>query len=611
MTKELNLVEILSGKNNDLFRKSTNSTNEGYIFDAPIEAAKEIVSELAKKTTRSHHVMLLAKMQSGKTSVCNAVINIINSTKLNIFMGIDKFMFISGMNDCGLKEQTYTRLKQQVIGANIDNIYIGKRSNKNVKKNKFFVMKNSDLLGYEGDINNTLIFIDESHYGSNERNVLTKFLNKHGINWKNPIDLIKRNIFIVSVSATPFDEIVSDTAECKKMVELKTDDSYVGVAEYLENDLVHDANKDDIKDGTIFDYIADAKERMEKNGVCGAIIIRTRNFELITENSSIVKDFDILELKSSNTSIDYDSLNKELASMIEANNYNKRIKGSKLSSMMNLRPMKVKPLLVLIKGAFRAGITIPANFKDYIYMIYDYSLKADTTAQALLGRMCGYRSENNEFKNTYFYLNKKFADMYSEWENDFQDREKIPFNQAKWVWVDENYKGETEIGSKSSGNIAIDLTDEEIKTLYSCLYHKRNKLAIMEKLFPRIIQSKGIDLSYDYMLETQMNGKNNYAVSSHHRRFESFTSDLLVFPFRPERIKKFCEDTNRDYLTKEDLGKKCVSLVLDTEIYKDANNKLEIKGNKRLLVYCAEVAQKALMANRDSMYKSHKDTSLV
>ena len=165
---------------NDKFRKTFNKRH-GYLFDSQINTAKNIVESLSRKVTRRNHVILAAKMQSGKTGVCNAVVNIITQTELYRYLGIDKYMFITGMNDCGLKSQTLKRVEEQVIGANKDNIYSGLRSKKNLSPNHFFVMKNSDLLKYEGDINNSLIFIDEAHYGSGDKNILSKFLYKQNI----------------------------------------------------------------------------------------------------------------------------------------------------------------------------------------------------------------------------------------------------------------------------------------------------------------------------------------------------------------------------------------------------------------------------------------------
>lgn len=610
---EVNIEKVLSLKN-DKFRKTVNVNGKDYIYDNSINTAKRIVKELSSTDSRTNHVMLVAKMQSGKTSVCNSVVNIITKTKLQVSMGIDKFMFISGMNDCGLKDQTYLRLIQQVIDANVDNVYIGKRSKKNLGHNKFYVMKNSDLMNYVGDLDNTLIFIDESHYGSNEKNILTKFLNKHKIDWKNTKSLIKRHIFIVSVSATPFDELVSDTIQCKRMVELKTDSNYVGVSEYINNDLIFDANKDDVEEeGKIFEYIQDAKERMDNtnNGV-GVIFIRTRKFNIVMDNEYVRKHFDVYPMYSGESAIEYEKMNNAVDSMIKKNEFNANFKAFSSTFVKDMDKLSVRPMIVLIKGAYRAGVTIPEHMKDYVYMVYDYSLKSDTTAQALLGRMCGYRHDTDKISNTYFYINKKYADMYSVWENDFTNRKAIPCDKMKYVWADESECSDfqdKELRSRCCGNIAISLTDKEIEKIYNVGKVKKNRMEFMKQYLPTLLRQKCIDLKYDYIGETHISGKNNYALSSQEKRFNNFSSDAAVFSFRPQNLKDFIQETKRTFLTNEDIGKKAVFTVLDAEIHEDGNT-FTISGNKRLLLYCVEVSERIRIPNRDKMYKPHKDTFL-
>ena len=605
------LASILIKKNNNFFRKTTDKNSISYIYDNAINTARKVVLQLGSNVTRRNHVVLCASMQSGKTSVCNSVINIINTSKLYKSMAIKKYMFITGMNDCGLKEQTYIRLKEQVMGASDDNIYIGKRSKKNLSENKYFVLKNSDLLSYEGNIDNTLIFIDESHYGSNEKNILTKFLVKHGIDWKDTNELIKRNIYIVSISATPFDELVSDTVNCKKTIELNTDDNYVGVTEYLKNDLIFDTEKYDItEDGRIFDLIMDAHHRMLDNDEDGAIIIRTRNTETIIENQYVQTHFDVFEMTSSGTKIEYAKFNHMLNVMYENNVSYKKRKEALAKFGVEVESPTTKPLIVIIKGAFRAGITIDSRFKDMIYMVYDSSVKADTTAQALLGRMCGYRSSKDKITNTYFYINKNHANMYSQWEGDFQNKNLIPCDKCVFEWTDNGYKGDDVIfGSRSCGNFALDLNDNDILDIFTKCKSKRNRNKIVEPIIAELLKKNNYHITYDYIGEVHTSGKNNYAKSSQEKRFDSFSADSLVFQFRPEKIKKFVEETNRDYITKDDLGKKCISLVLDATINENGKE-ITIGGNKRLLVYYVEVGQKRRVFSRKNQYKAHKDTKI-
>lgn len=594
---------------NSRFRKTDNPDDKGYLFDNQIDTAKEVVANLLHNVTRRNHVILAAKMQSGKTGVCNAVINIISQSTLERKMMVNKYFIITGMNDCGLRDQTYQRLCEQVIGANVDNTYIGKRSKKNLSPNKFFVLKNSDLLGYDGELDNSVIFIDEAHYGSNKNNNLTKFLYKHGLDWRNTNDLIKRNIYIISVSATPFDEIVSDKDNCKKIVELKSSDEYVGVSEYINNGLVYNSTNEDIEEeGDIFDYIEEAHERMKSDGVSGVIIIRTRKFNVIKENSYVLNNFDIFEMYSSGKSIDYAKMNEMIERLIRKNKFNSLLSKTNNSIIKDIREIKRipnKPLLILIKGAFRAGITITEKHKDYIYMVYDNSTKADTTAQALLGRMCGFRDSNAPIEKTHFYINKAYAEMYSNWEKDFQNKEAIPCSKISYKWMPNDYKGKSEIASKCCGNIAISLSNDEIREIYNNRNSKATRVEFMASIMPKILKRHGIKLDYDYIGEAVISGRNHYTPSTRVRRFDSFTESYTPYVFRPSKIKKFLDDKKRDYLIREDLGTTAIYVVLDADIYDNG----KIGGKKRLLIYNVEVAQRIIVPNFSSLYKEHKDTS--
>lgn len=613
-------INELKSVNDNMFRKVKDKENSLYIHEEQMNAAKEIIYSLSAKTTRSHHAILVAKMQSGKTGVCNSVTNILSQTRIGIDLGIDKYFFITGMNDNGLKKQTYERVCQQVIGANVDNVYIGKSSKRNLDTNKFFVMKNSDLMKYEGDVNNSIIFIDEAHYGSNDKNILSQFLYKQGIDWKNNRDLLNRNIYVVSVSATPFDELVSDVKECKKIIELKTSKNYVGVSEYNNSNCIQSADKDDITfGGNIISYIAEAKERMDKknNGV-GFIFIRTRQTAPIITDPYVTKFFDVFQMDASTSAIQYNKLNDMMDEIYRKNELNKKMDNFKSDMVSSMSKVEVKPLIVIIKGAFRAGITIDRRFKDYIYMIYDYSVKADTTAQALLGRMCGYRSNesiSNEM-NTVFYINKNSAEMYAIWENDFTNRKAIPCDKMTYNWIgdveDVDPNAASIIASRSCGNVAINLTDNEIKEIYNNCRAKGKRTSTIKPIFDKILAKNNLTdtVKYNYIGEALISGKNNYSVSTQIRRFNSFTEDLSVFKFRPEKIDEFVNEKQRDILTDDDLGTKAVYLVLDATIESDGG-KLIIGGNKRLLVYYVVVDKKVYTPNRKGQYKAHKDTSKI
>ena len=314
-----------------------------------------------------------------------------------------------------------------------------------------------------------------------------------------------------------------------------------------------------------------------------------------------------MEMYSAGSNIEYDRLEEAIGQLVYKNHFNQTLKKAHVKGA-SVSPLKVKPMLVLIKGAFRAGITLNEAFKDYIYMVYDYSLKADTTAQALLGRMCGYRADKAHIDRTHFYINKKFADMYSDWENDFQNRSKVPCNKMTWEWLPNYYTGsDIEFGTKSCGNIEIPLSDDEINTIVNDCKNAKSRVEYMKSKLPSILSRHGVSIDYDYIGEAVLSGKNNYTIKTQQKRFEDFSEDSLVYQFRPYKIKDFMDETGRDVLTHDDLGKKAVFCVLDAEIYP---NKV-IRGNKRMLIYYVEVAQKKRVPNLRSMYKEHKDTALA
>lgn len=572
--------------NNDMFRASNNASDNGYIFDRQINVAKEIVKTFLNKNTRRNHVILNAQMQSGKTSVINATLNIVNSLHLESVMGINKYFILTGMNDVMLRNQTYERLIEQVKMANTTNSYFTKKHSKH-DSNKYYVIKNSDLMAYEGTLENSLIFIDESHYGSNDKNILSQFLYKHGINWKDENSLIQKNIYIVSVSATPFNEIISDTVNAKKCIKLDCDDSYVGVMDYVYGGFVHSGKFDDTVGG-IEDILSDAYDRMLSDNIMGACIVRTRKFDEIKENEFINYWYNVIEIYANGSKIQYQKMYDALDELIQ-NNGNQHI----------------KPILFLIKGAFRAGITLKTEFKDYIYAVYDYSNKSEATCQALLGRMCGYRSKDSVLR-THFYINDAMADMYAKWVESGYSKELTPCDKTTEEWLSsvDEFTSDTTLASKSCGNFAITMTKEEIESIYKQCKGKKVMRARMMALLPEILNSHGISIKYDYFQEAYLSGKNNYADSSQMKRFNSFSEDSLVFGFRPNKIKEF----DHECLNEGDFGKRCVTVVLDSEIDKESGK--VIGGNNRLLVYYVEVGAYKLIPNQMSMYKAHKDTDL-
>lgn len=606
-----NIENRLNEISNNEVRKNNNVNSKGYIHNNQIDAAKEIVKSFTayihpedEHDSRNNHVVLVAKMQSGKTGTCNATINILEKTKLYSYFNIDKYLYITGMNDNGLHKQTVDRLNSeeegQVINANIDNVCDGDKQITKKPNAKFFVQKNSDLRKNNIKLSNCLIFIDESHFGSGEDNVLTKFLEENGIDWKNNNVLKEKHIYIVSVSATPFDEIVSDIAECKTIVELETDDNYIGVSEYIENGCIFDATGNEFRLNKktnkipIIEYIKETYEnKIVSNDNRGVLIIRAtaKKSPIIKDNTYVKNNFKIVELDSKSGSINYNKVYSDIQAMID----------SQLNTQTN------KPIIFLIKGAYRAGVTIDQNHKDYVFFIYDNSSRAETTAQALLGRMCGYRNKTDGYKKTTFYVNKQYAEDYADWEKDFKSKSNIPTKRT-WKWIDKESDEDVEvkIATKSNGNFEIDLSDEDIKRFVNASFNKNIKNKDFSRNELRILKP---DFYFDYLGESFISGKNAFSPSVINKWFENFSPITNCPSYRVDYY--FKEKNNRDQLsTKHDLGKIICHVVLDAEVHIDKKqNIIKISGNKKLLVYHGILSKKIKVKNSNNLVKEHKKTS--
>ena len=609
MAKVINLEERLNRITSETINSYINDERYKF-FDNKVEVAKNVIKTICSNESRTNHAILAASMQAGKTAVMNAVCDLLILSGIASELNIKRFIFATGMNDVKLKEQTIERAFSQIIGANEENVCF--KLNKADKNSKFFFLKNSDLINAKIPLKNSILFLDEVQFGTNESNQLTKFLLRNGVDWKNRQGLRSNNTFIISVSATPFNEMVSDTLDVKKIVNISKDSNYIGVSEFLSNDMIMDATRDDLIDGSIFQYITEAYYRMKEETIgCGIIFIRTREFPLIKYNSFVSEKFDLIELTCANSSnIDYELINDPIDKMISKYDYltqrNKR--GS------------IKPIIVLIKGAFRAGVTIPERHKDFVYMVYDFSTSAETTAQALLGRMCGYRNvENDNWKRTRFYINKKFSEQYGLWEKDYSNKDNIPSDRMQYEWVEKGYSGgKVEIASKCCGNVAIPLTDEEIMKFFSISGKNTsaNLCKRAEPIYREVLENRRMlnseDMKYDYIGEVYLRGKNNYALSTRRIRFDGFSEDGLVFQFKPDKIKDFAKSHDgRTEFTEDDLGLKSIYLVLDANVIKDEEkNSITITGNKRLLVYQVKAALRTKVANRSNMFKPHKCTDL-
>jgi hypothetical protein len=568
----------------DLFEKYNKSDCDDKIFPNQLNAAKEIILGFThfeennnELTSRNRHQILMAQMQSGKTGTMTGVINILEKEdSIRTYFGIQKYFMVTGMNDTGLHLQTTDRVICQVFGATDETVDHGSSDTVCDENCKFFIFKNYDLRVTEHSLENCLIFVDESHYGSTKEAVLTKFLHKNGVNWKNTNELEEKNIYIVSISATPIKELHSDLARCKNRVVLLPTEKYVGVREFYQKDLINEASKDDFSVNQdnfipIIEYIQDAYERMkDQNGKKGVIIIRaTKKKVKVIEDNQFVKDnFKLVHLNAKKGRIDYTRVNDEIKIMFS--NYNQ---------------VPEKPIIVLIQGAYRAGMTIDPKDKDLIYMVYDNSQELTATLQGLLGRMCGYRNTSENAWVTKFYVNLNQAEQYSDW---IDNGMKVEFTPAPMQWVQVENTEEvnyTKISTKAVQVIKLPLDDKTLDNIKSADFSEKRLFEL------ETIVSKLINQPFNYIGETYLRDGYKESVVNRYIKTES------VPTYRPSANKMFREKENgRTQLDPDlDLGKKYIHLGLD-------------HGTKQLTVLMGEIILIGRKMDTSRFIEEHKNT---
>jgi len=334
------------------------------------------------------------------------------------------------------KNKTLINYSQDRINEIYDQLNeIAKYENWLNKKIKLDCYKNSDAnkllkeIEEKGStIKNCLIYIDESQFGTNQQNVVPRLLEALDMDLRNTFRLIDKNCFIVSISATPFDEFkaniafIGDNMNSKNMVIIPVGPNYVGVKKYKENNCLISCNsKVDFTENSngefpIIEKIKNAEDTRLNKDEFAWYIIRVPNgndgVNIIKYNQYIKNNnFEIITLfNDSKNPINYDDFKLNANSRIEAGIKNK----------------SKRPIIFLIKGAFRAGMTIEESFKDYCRMIYDDSKGIEASLQGLLGRMCGYRTNLEMYKNTIMYTNITHAEIYDNWIESNYSESKIP-----------------------------------------------------------------------------------------------------------------------------------------------------------------------------------------
>lgn len=378
-----------------------------------IEMAENIIKAF-QDDDKGRYALLLAQMQSGKSGTYLLTSLLMFALKL-----VDKVYVICGSRDTALRAQTVKNTENAISEFKyiIHDLISKDASNKEyyidiLKSLDDFidVVFNQDLKKRIKKLNNrTLIVNDESHYAQAKFNKPYKdFWKKHGLNKCICGDmsvLKEKDLYVLNVSATPFAEFIQNervklgmdsdsesdvSLEKKQVFIMKPAPSYMGVKDFHDKGLIKYIERKD-RDFRNFAEVID-NEKFKKKYMIVRLVNTMDQMELI-ETIARSLEYDCIDIFQ-DSKHDFGIFNKE-----PENN-----------------------TIVAICGKCRMG----QDFcKDYVGLVYEPSInvKTDTCLQGLLGRMCGYHTNDIDI-----YISSKASDEVNNYiRNEFHSIQKATY----------------------------------------------------------------------------------------------------------------------------------------------------------------------------------------
>lgn len=373
-----------------ILRVTNDEQSSFYVFDNQIASAMDVIENFKNG---NRWCLLMAEMQSGKSGTFFSVPYIIarNQTikeELNLVDDNINMFLLTPMSDSELVQQ----FEQDIV--NFTGVEIKRNVIHNNEMQKFLKTPKDEWT--TTDINtinkmktNSVILIDESHYGSDKNQILNTFLEEIlEISATGESTILKeKNIYVLSISATPMAERISvdDTTIKKKIIPLKNTKDYFGIVGMWETNKIKQSFNLNNKEG--INELVNVINKLPENG-----------YVLVRANDRGDKDIE--------------DIIKEIPNEIECINYNMETKKSIFSNTDINDILSVKPngrKIIFFKGKLRAGQRVKT---EHVIMVHDsHKSTSDTTAQSFLGRCCGY-SKN---RNIEIYCDLKSAKEYYEW----------------------------------------------------------------------------------------------------------------------------------------------------------------------------------------------------
>jgi hypothetical protein len=339
--------------------------------------------ETATKSVLGHFanafrwVILLAQMQSGKSDAYMFVAFELLRTKK-----VKKVVILAGFQDKELVEQLknytpamkmYRRYMEEDLHLSIDE----REEIEDMIPTSIEVVCGTKLSQPQfQEASDTLFIWDESHYAQSKINRPFKFIRSLDISADGASDKLEgdRNNYFLSVSATPYSEIsdLIHEEQRKKVVKMKPGKGYVSVGKFFRAKKIIPFKSWEITLPTCF-------QDQKKIAVPKYSIVRIR------EDKEMEKAVQIAQAAGMDYEI-YDAEQKK-----QTLRHNDK---TKMQSLGDLESAPLRHKVIFIRGMLRMGKRIP---KTHIAFVMETSKdpNTDVLLQGLLGRMCGYHTNED------------------------------------------------------------------------------------------------------------------------------------------------------------------------------------------------------------------------
>jgi hypothetical protein len=370
-----------------------------YEFSRPqLTASNEMFDNFKNDTTR--HNVLLAQMQSGKTETY-----LLAACRLLVDSQVDQVIIFSGTAELCLKKQLEDTVsgKIGVFYKKLAHLYSTEQRvsleearrqvdlfRQQVMDKKVKILWGVELNKYRGPSSRTLFIWEEAHYAQTEGQKPDKFLQRLQIPADGNFHALKeRNNYMITISATPFSELVDlmRNKQSKKVCFMEPGDGYNSVKKIKESGHLHPFKT--VEEGLERALTAAGRKR------CYAIV---RVFKPKTEEKVAQ-----ICLRKGWEVVYFDSLKEGEV----------KRRGEEVWEEMIHSVEPPHPIVIIIHEKCRMGHNLS---KKYLSFVMETSINpaTDTILQGLLGRVCGYpesRTAEDNIYNVDVYLSKKSMAM--------------------------------------------------------------------------------------------------------------------------------------------------------------------------------------------------------